>query len=146
MYYLYNESGSDHGPFSLEDLRAKVTNGEFASDKLARAANSKQWATISHFLPDLLAPVASNASASANAATVDCGVVAALGLRVCAWLYFAASLITGFRFMFGGSGRGAFGDISALIGFGMIFQGAAAFFFFLVVAAICDNVRAILSK
>lgn len=47
MYYAYNQAGKDLGPFTLEQLQAKLDSGEFPSDKLVRAETSKDgWQTL----------------------------------------------------------------------------------------------------
>jgi hypothetical protein len=141
VFYTYNQASADHGPFTLDELRTQVTSGQIPFDKLTRTADSNDWKTASHFLPDLAdlshAKLVSANTAALAAAGRTTGTLASLGLRVCAWLYLAASLIVAIGLII---------DNSPPIGIGVIFQGCAAFFFFLVVAEISDNVRTIVQN
>lgn len=48
MYYAYNQLGKDLGPFTPEQLQAKLDSGEFPADKLVRAETSKDgWQPVS---------------------------------------------------------------------------------------------------
>lgn len=52
MYYLYNQSGQDTGPFSLDELKAKLAGNEIAHNKLVRADGSEKWEPLSTVLPE----------------------------------------------------------------------------------------------
>jgi hypothetical protein len=41
MFYAYNESGRDTGPYTADQLRAKLASGEFTETKLVRPQTSK---------------------------------------------------------------------------------------------------------
>ena len=64
MYLIYNEAGADLGPYSIDDLRRMFASGEIPRDKLVRETNSKTWMTLPAILPEAVAPVATQSSAS----------------------------------------------------------------------------------
>lgn len=48
MYYVYNQAGKDLGPFTSEQLLAKLDSGEFPPNKLVRTETSKDdWMVLS---------------------------------------------------------------------------------------------------
>ncbi|HRH98829.1 MAG TPA: GYF domain-containing protein, partial [Prosthecobacter sp.] len=59
MYYVYNETGKDLGPFEIENLRSKVLSGEIGSDKLVRSASSDQWQPMTSILTEVVTTAAS---------------------------------------------------------------------------------------
>jgi hypothetical protein len=46
MYYAYNQTGKDFGPFSLEELKAKFECGEYLRDKLVRKEGDDKWQSL----------------------------------------------------------------------------------------------------
>lgn len=51
MFYLYNEAGADHGPFTLDELRSRVIAGELPYDKLVRRTRSADWQPLYELSP-----------------------------------------------------------------------------------------------
>jgi len=75
MYLIYNESGADLGPFSIDDLRRMFANGEIPHDKLVREANSKQWKLLPAILPEAVATVAAQSSVSTGTASTPSSAI-----------------------------------------------------------------------
>lgn len=123
MYYAYNPAGKDLGPFTVEQLRAKLDSGEFPADKLIRAEATKDdWQSLSTVLGIAPSPSALPSSDAvsrsvvsryrdaylvARATTTIGAVVKAIGVAL-GFLIVAVSAIAGgqagdaVRFLVGG--------------------------------------------
>jgi len=49
-YYAYNQGGSDYGPFTIEQLRAKLASGALKPDKSVRPDGTEDWCLLSELL------------------------------------------------------------------------------------------------
>ena len=56
MYYIYNESGQDHGPFSLEQLQEDCQNQKISRGTLVRSENSEEWLLLATLMPQAIMP------------------------------------------------------------------------------------------
>lgn len=56
MYYIYNESGKDHGPFSLKQLQEDCQNQKISRETLVRSENSAEWLLLATLMPRAIMP------------------------------------------------------------------------------------------
>jgi hypothetical protein len=95
MFYAYNESGRDTGPYTADQLRAKLASGEFTDTKLIRPQTSKDgWQPLHVVLGIPRVPKGGNPASSAAVVSPDESPPwpsVAIALTVFAWIELIAS-------------------------------------------------------
>ena len=52
-YYIYNPGGSDYGPFTIEQLRAKIASRQYSPKARVRPEGVTDWYVLSELLNDV---------------------------------------------------------------------------------------------
>jgi hypothetical protein len=70
--YIYNPGGSDRGPLTIEQLRAKLASGIYSPKEQVRAEETESWCDLSEVLSDV--PIPSEQKSRRPPKDAQCGM------------------------------------------------------------------------